>query len=894
LQDLQTNYLFQENDTLIWVAGWGRGLYWLDPRSGTFYPGHVIPGYLNDSVFRYVRVIFRDKNDNLYFGTWGDGLIKLDSTIHKIKGTLPGPGYSSWLPDMRITSLAEDHRGNIWAGTYDSGIIEISPGFSNIRVFTKDSDHGPQLTDNHITALVPDMNGNLWIGTLEKGLFIYDIDGKTTQNYHSEPYIPYRLKGNYISAIYRDPAGKVWAGANGLSLYDPYLNRFRVQYPDGTSNSLKDPVIWCFEHAGVNRIWIGTEAGGIYLFDTESGKFIHNYTSANSGLAGNNIRSLETDRFDRLWIGHFNRGIQVIENRSGRIRQIDELRHLQVQDMLITDNDWLWIGTIRNGIYRYHITDGIIEKVVPEGVRVPEMDQLTINSLNPDKNGNIWACTWGNGIYIFNEEAKLRSHLKRDGKSRHDLRSNLIYTMYQDKNGIYWVGSQQGVDRILQKGNSQDPEEDDFFVSSSGLPAELTKQVSYCIRGDDRNRLWISSNIGLICYSLSEGKIFNYGPEDGLQSYEFNSNSSYMLPDGLLFFGGVNGFNYFYPDQIRIHPGYPQVRILRIYQAGKEINIDSIRQNGTLQLKFRDNSIAIEYTALDYPLSDRNKFRSLLSGLENKWQEQGTNRYINYSGLKPGTYNFSVTATNKDGIWGEEGDSFHFRVLPPFWQTWWFMILAISASGFLAYLWHLSRVQKAVAYEKLRNQISGDLHDDIGASLTRISLYSDLLLKDQVQEKKTEYLNKIGNLSREIISSMSDIVWAVDARKDTLPDLVERMKGFALDLTTNLPVNIKFDTDSLHDPLKIPPILRQNIYLIFKEALHNAIKHSGCDTIEISIKTNPKHFLLMIRDNGRGFYMDKSGNGNGIANMQRRADLINAAIEINSDEGTSICLSLSK
>lgn len=889
----ETNFLFQENDSLIWVAAWGKGLYWLDPRTKSFYPESLMPEFLKLPPFQYIRTITGSRNGDVLLGTWGSGLIGIKKSVEDAKDIQSVFSYEVLLPDVKITSIAQDESGIIWAGTYDEGIIQMISGSSipGRHNRTVKNPAGLEIEDVHITSLMMDKGNKLWIGTKEKGFYIYDINSDNTRHYYSEPYSEFSLKGNFISTLYTDQTGKIWLGANGLALYNPQSNQLWAQYPSGIMNSLIDPVVWCFESHDETQVWIGTEAGGIQLFHPESG-YIQSITADNSKLAGNNIRALTKDNRNRLWIGHFNKGLQVMDCVSGSFKTIPEMESLQIQDMTLCPYNWLWVGTIRSGLYRHHILNGITEQIIPAGSATEWPDQLTINSVNTDKQGNIWVCTRGEGVFILDHNANLITHLTNTGKPGEGLVSNLVNSMYEDSQGSFWLGTHMGVNHIRKKENNLPPSSNNLIISSDIIPPEIFGQVIYSIQGDNTSRLWISTNTGLKCYSPGNQSVYLYGPEEGSQGYEFNSNASFSRSDGMLFFGGISGFNYFFPDQIKPVMEAPIARIVSIYLSGNSLNPDSIQQSKSMRLKHRQNNLGFEFSVFDYPLSARNQYQTKLNGLENEWQNQGSRRYINYAGLRPGFYTFLIRGSNKYGIWGNEADMFSFRILPPFWRSGWFISIVIFLIGLLVYAWHLARLKRALEIEKLRTRISGDLHDDIGASLTRISLYSDLLKNEKTNEKHTEYLGKIGTLSREVISSMSDIVWAIDARRDNLPDLTERIKGSALDITSGMNITVNFDFSGLTENLSIRPHLRQNIYLVYKEALHNAVKHSVCDRIDISLTLDHGYLVLAISDNGIGFKLNEPVKGNGLLNMKRRAELIKGKLDVKKEKGTRIQLTV--
>lgn len=881
----QPNYLFQENDTLIWVAVWGAGIYWLDPISKKFYADELIPGYLHEPGFQYIRIITKDTDGNILLGTWGDGL-----KILKREEPLDNTDRSCFtlFPGERITSIQESSDNRIWFGTYDNGIYS---GYLNddaveqsyFEFFMPD-----YFTNSYITSLLCDGDENIWIGTLEKGLIIYNRINKILHQVASNPNSNFSLKTKSISSIYLDHHNRIWLGANGLSIYDKLSDQFRAEYPTTGRPGFKDQVVWCFEPIGANTIWIGTEAEGIFHFEPGKG-LIKNFHKGNTTLTGNNIRAIRKDRFGKIWIGHFNGGVQVFDKNLIDFKSIELLKDLQVQDMIISPDDWLWIATIREGIYRHHIIENITEKVSIESGEAYLPEKLSTNSLFIDSEDNIWICTHGNGIYIINKNLQLLAHLTRDIQGISMIKSNMIFSVYEEREGTYWLSSHMGIDKLVKIDKTKPLSNANIDLKSKELPAEIANQVAYKILGDDLKRLWVSTNNGLTCFTIETNKFMIYGPEDGLQGYEFNNNAGCITPDGLFFFGGVNGFNYFNPDNINFRTYTTNTCLTKLYISGKETPIDSVHNSKHLKLKYSQSNIAIEYSSFDFPAIGRSLYKTRLAGLEEEWQNQGNRKYINYANLKPGSYTFYVKSSDRYGVFSNNPDTISFRVLSPFWQSWWFISLMILSLGSVIFGWHYYRLQKAVEIEKLRNKLSHDLHDDIGVSLTRISLYSDLLKMDYDSGKKIDYLDKIGKISREVITGMSDIIWATDSNKDHFEDLKDRMNNLLTELTAHLNIDVYFK-NTIHENFRLQPHVRQNLYFVYKEALHNAIKHSSANKIDVHMENNSGLFLLSISDNGKGIDLHKKFSGNGLINMQRRAEQIGASFEIENLKGTRVRL----
>jgi nitrate/nitrite-specific signal transduction histidine kinase len=290
---------------------------------------------------------------------------------------------------------------------------------------------------------------------------------------------------------------------------------------------------------------------------------------------------------------------------------------------------------------------------------------------------------------------------------------------------------------------------------------------------------------------------------------------------------------------------------------------------------------------LNYIFPERNKYAYRLIGFDNDWIYT-KNRSVVYTNLNPGTYLFEVKASNNDGIWNETGTSIKIIVAAPFWMTWWFYLFVILFVITLFYFFYKVRINKLIAMERLRTKIASDLHDEIGSSLTKISINAGLLNYEQNKNEISKRLKNIENTSREVISSMSDIIWSIDARKDKLSELISRMKNTAFDILGDKDIGIEFDINVPQKDIKLPLRFRENIFLIFKEAINNCAKHSNTDKVLVQFIINNNQIKLLISDNGIGMDEIDLNKGNGLQNMKMRAKAIKGEIHYLNKNGFSI------
>jgi signal transduction histidine kinase len=281
-----------------------------------------------------------------------------------------------------------------------------------------------------------------------------------------------------------------------------------------------------------------------------------------------------------------------------------------------------------------------------------------------------------------------------------------------------------------------------------------------------------------------------------------------------------------------------------------------------------------------------------LEGIDEEWIRAGDRNFTSYTKIDPGHYLFRVKGTNSDGRWSDHEVAIQVEITPPLWQRWWFRTVIILAVLMAFYALHLYRIRRVREIERLRTRIASDLHDDIGSALTRISVHSQQILSRTDPERMVQSTRKINELSRDTISTMSDIVWSIDARNDTLADFLGRMQDLTHTMLSEGDIQVLFTQKGMDRAKPMRVEVRQNLYYIFKEAIHNIARHSGADRVEILIDNSESVFRMEISDNGTGFDSESVKGGNGLKNMRMRAGRIGATLDIKTSNGCVIKLKM--
>jgi signal transduction histidine kinase len=333
---------------------------------------------------------------------------------------------------------------------------------------------------------------------------------------------------------------------------------------------------------------------------------------------------------------------------------------------------------------------------------------------------------------------------------------------------------------------------------------------------------------------------------------------------------------------------------LRIGGETREISALGETEIGAVELGPEKNQIQIEFVALGFSPGEGLRYQYKLEGASEDWSRLADQRIVNFANLAPAHYRFLVRAVNSDGVVSTVPAVVTFRILRPVWQRWWFLSLATLALGALVYAGYRYRVSRLIELERVRTRIAIDLHDDIGAGLSRIAVLSEVARHESGGSPVGERLSVIAGASRELVDSMSDIVWVINPERDQLPDLTQRMRRFASDVFTSRNIDFTFQAPGDERHLKVGADVRRQLLLIFKECVNNIVRHSGCTRAEIDLSIDEGLFVLTVNDNGCGFDPNQGSEGNGLANMRERARTMEGKFHVDSDseQGTTVTLTV--
>lgn len=893
-----------KNNTL-WLGTWGAGLINFNVNTGETKNFGI--NLYDQSGFKAKRIKSIISSDgDIWIGTIGDGIYKLSESDGKLTFTNFQKSTSKKsLTDNRIIDLLADKDGGLWIGTYGGGLNYLSkqdqllpPDIASFNSYLTGSGEGSSISSNFVTALIQDSFGAIWIGTYGGGLNKFDPSKKIFKYYRNDPNILSTISKNDILSLLEDNSGNIWIGTHlgkGLNKFERSSIKFKQLNRDiYNRNGLNDDIVWAITEDDKDNIWIGTYNGGLNKWERETNSFTYYRSQPGNqfSLSDNHIRSLLYDDRGLLWIGTYHGGLNLYFLNSGRIESYRNvpgdslsLGANQVQSIFIDSEKNVWIGTFGGGLNKVNSFREFPEKLSFEIYKHNPSDPFSLSdnriyTIFEDSDGILWIGTFGGGLNRFDKNTRNFISYKNISGDESSLSDNRIMGIYEDTKKNLWISTYGGGLLKFDKKKER--------FTRYNQRNRLYSSVVYGVLEDNSGNLWMSSDNGLFKYFSSSELFIQYDMSDGLQSLEFSGGAYFKSRSGELFFGGINGINYFHPDSVKENYFIPPIVIssIRIFNEPVKGEVDSI------YVSYDQNFLSIEFSALDYSNPSDNQYAYILEGMENEWHYvDARRRIVNYTNLAPGSYIFRVRGSNNDGVWNNVGTELHIFISPPYWQTWWFISLAVLFVAFVIYYLGTVRYRNLLSIEKLKSKLSADLHDNIGSGLTEISILSELA-SNELKSNSADPLHKVNLISekaRTLIDNMSDIVWMVNPHRDSLYHVILRLKDSYSDFLNSM--EISFGTVNLEkfSSVRLPMDYKQNLFLIFKEAINNSIKHSNCKKIILEANLNKDVLELRMEDDGKGMDLDNIKYGNGILNMKSRAKLIGGDLEIQSDNtGTKI------
>jgi ligand-binding sensor domain-containing protein/two-component sensor histidine kinase len=890
--------IYSDKNEFIWFGTFGSGLFRFDPYENSLVH-YYYSGETNTVSSDYILSIAEDNNGNLWIATFTGGLNKItmkidpntrEEKVMKFSAFVNDKNLKNSISDNRITSLKFD-AGKLWICTFGGGLnfLRTTKGANGSDfVSFKSASQQNSLSSNFLTIIDSDKNGNLWIGTFGGGLNKLNIRNNYFTRFKNNPLEQNSIDNNDVVSLLADKNGLIWTGTfngYGINKLNPERKKFYHYKSDPLQrDKLTDNVVTAFAEDSAGNIWIGTYKGGLNKFNRKEKTFSsYKYNKEdNKGITSSHITCLLTDRNNKIWAGTYNSGITIFDPIASRFKnyKFDKKNIFSISSNRITSiigdkNGEIWIGTSDKGLNKVSTDEKgklIFLRYQRSTLYPGTIPSDNIREIFKDKKENLWVVSGGGYLSKFDYQTNEFTSYEIDPKN---LYSGLeILSLCEDDSDNFWIGTNKnGLFNFNNKTGNFSANKNPFILRNKSVAGILS-----C--GEN---LWISTNYGLIRYNHTDESSSSYNVSDGLQSLKFNSGAYFRAKNGEMFFGGINGFNSFFPDSMKSHEIISMVIITSFEVLNREIPVGS----GKISLSSLENSFSIYFNSTDYADPSKNEYLFTLDGYDNEWNYAGGNNHsAEYKDVPPGTYVFKVKAAGSLGKWADKLAQLTINIPIVFWKSWWFILISVLIFGSIISYFVYYRIRQFLLIEKLKTKLSADLHDSVGSGLTEISLLCEIVQRNYKNElnKSNPNLILIAQKSRELIDNMSDIVWLVNPKANTLYDLILRLKDIYSPILNSLGVNFKVDiSDSIKDR-NIQVEKRQNIYLIFKEGINNSIKYSRAKNISLNLELVDDSYRIILKDDGCGFEIS-SVRGNGLINMKRRAENIGADFSIQSIPG---------
>ncbi|MBL7994426.1 hypothetical protein JNM05_03560 [bacterium] len=898
----------QDRQGKYWIATRGRGLDMYDARLGRFQNYRNDPKNLKSLSNNALTSICIDFSGNLWVGTWGGGLNKFNPEDQSFVTFRHTPQDPSSIASDYIVKLSSDSLGNIWIAT-KGGLNKLDPKTNTFQTYK----HVSSTFDPMVSSLLPDIEGKLWLGITD-GVIRYDSEKQENET----KYLINSQGAGYqeITCLFRDRSGIVWIGTSRSGIMKITPKKFKTyRYDPVTNPGFLNNNIWSFAENPDGNIWIGTD-DGIFFFEPKKELITRKFNSVFQSISSSatSVNALYVDG-GILWAGT-PEGLLEINVNSGQFAQ--HLIHRNdsaslssnfVLSLEKTDDGVLWIGT-STGLNRMDSKSRRIKRFdinFDASTRTPNYPVL---SLKKDSKGFVWVGTMNGLIRCSGDE---RVHFFKEKVS--NLKSGTAYSclsICEDVTGRLWIGTDAGISVLNPLDSSLRHIDED-----NGLPDNMI----YGVLMDKGGNLWISTNRGLSridrhnlekIENAENTKVLRlsvklYDKRDGLQGNEFNSGAYLLTKSHEMYFGGLNGFSRFNPNHIEQNNTAPPVFITSVKKYENEIKADWSKETG-IELFHDENMLTFEFIALDFTDPAKNQYAYKLVGVDNDWIYSNSRRYATYSNLGAGNYRFLVKASNNDLVWSEAA-LLNILIHPPYWKTWWFFCSGLILISSTVWIVHKYRVKQKIKTtleierikrfenERVRKKASDDFHDEFGHTLTKIAMLAEVLKRElsDITEENMTTLQKIVETSKMLSTGMRDFLWVLNPDKDTFREVAIRIKDFGDELFDQTGTNFLVDSiPESYEAYRLSMHMRRHIILIFKEAMHNVLKHAGSRKVTLTYKIESGHFVILLTDDGIGFDEHENITGLGIRSMRRRAYEITATLNISTKrgQGTSVRFAL--
>ncbi|MCW3080304.1 sensor histidine kinase [Segetibacter sp.] len=827
-----------------------------------------------------VNIEVVETKEHIWFGSKSKGLLR-------VRKTGATDSFKKWNLNKHGTSVCGiyNNADNELLVTSEKGLFKVSQTENDFDIEEVIRDTVAFSRSSKVLR-VDNTSSLVWIATDLDGILIADINERKIVRNIKSLSVKDNLVSNTIFDLLQDEEKNVFvATSRGVNIYSPYSRMFN-NYENVFRNipDFGHPV-YAIHELYNGDLLIGTKYGGAYYFNatTLQVKSIPSVTDEKK------VAVYHFTRFgENKFLAGTSKGIHLYEitqpgNNVKELKSYKELNVLDtffVTDILVSNDSIAYIASFTEGFFKWNYKSHVLKQYQKNQEKLSQapVDNRLLD-LSFTKEKDIMICT-KNGFSIFYPSGNNFVNFVPGKNYPYELPAKNIKNAYDDGKYIWISTYGAGVQRF-------DKQKRIFkaYTSANGLPNDAV----YAVLPDDDGRLWISTNNGLGLLDTKSGNIQLYTTQDGLPDNEFNAYAGYKSNTGLIFYSTINGIVSINPSLTAVNPYNAKVVLTYIgANNGNRDTTSNTYKNTSYTFPAGYNAVIFKFAALSFAAPDKNNYKVKLEGLDKEWLFLKNVNEVRYPKIPPGKYTFVVQASNNNGKWSTRSLRVNLTVLPFWYETWWFKLLVVLAVASLLYAFYHYRISQILKLEKFRRKISSDLHDDIGATLSSINIYSELA---KSEKDNRSYLDSIQQNTLSTINSLDDLVWSINPKNDSIEILIERMRFFAVPFLEARKIRCEFLSDKEPEDSEISLEQRASLYLAFKEMINNVVKHAESTFCSVKIIQKGRSFSIEVKDNGKGFSIEKiNGHRNGLKNLRERAKENNGRFEIISKPGQGAAL----
>lgn len=790
---------------------------------------------------------FSTDEENVWMASWNGGLYYQPDPLRSASATIKQKKVDGI--EAEITAICSWDDDVLLAGSRNSGIYLLNKHTLQFNIVRHDRSDRSSLAANRVTAMLKGSDNIWWFGT-NNGLSKYDP-------------LQWQFSATEISNNYEKEITQFSIYENAQHIL--YVCTSEGFYMKGETDEQFVKKELKYENVKLQPTGIFPLYPNLYILNTETNSY---WYEPGSGK----IQLLRPARYyNDPAVGYYQTDPRKLGSYQVRFTEADT----------VAGHALLIFGTMGWGLGVYDETEDTYYLLFSRPEKNAIQNNL-VRTLFRDHKNNFWAGTaeglykWKKSIPVAND-FEIYLHAEDDSNS---ISGNSVTGMYESADGHLWITTNNGLNEF------------NGSTFRHYLPADESSRNMYTITADTHQQLWIGVPGGFEIFNTQSRSFHHIELPNPEWSLRYPAQIL-QRDNGEWIYGAGNNIITFRPDAIQFENQVPPVYLTGFYASDKNIFQTEAFQD--LHFSHHQNTFTVTFSSLQLARSNAVNYQYSLKGSgDEAWIQTGSLGKVIFTALPPGNYHLLVKATNAQGQWGEAEQIIAFTIAAPYWQQWWFYVLCVLVAAVIIYMVIKYREKQFMALQRMRNKIANDLHDDVGSALSTINVYSEVAKMKAGKEpaELNTILDKISGISIEMQENMSHIVWSLQPRNDSFEHIILYMKQFANENLEAKNIRTEFSADDKLAELKLTAGDRQNLFLFFKEAIHNIVKYANCTQVTIRMLRNRHKITLSIEDNGAGFDLNEQTNGNGIHSMKERADLLrgNFNIESSPHKGTSVQL----